>query len=106
MHNIYIHVYLCSLILILQSCGDKGIGIYYSIYKVGTSLNHSLVYKLAEWLRLHNIAKVVKELVPESGIYKVACCMLCTANVEIHISPVLICLPAHKSALVGRVHIP
>ena len=105
-YKVNVHVYLCGLVIIFEIERYKGICVLYPVYEVGASLNHSLVYQFLERLVLTYVTQIIEELVPESGVDEVACSVLCSTNIEIYISPVIICLFAYQSGVVVRIHIP
>ncbi len=76
-----------------------------AVNEVGTSLDHTLVHQLLEWLFLAAYAEVVQELVPETRVNQVTCGMLATTYIEIHALPVLVGLFAHETLVVVWIHV-
>ena len=58
-------MYRCDIILSFQTVGDKSICTLDTINEVASSLDHTLIDKLSERLRLTHVPEVVEELVPE-----------------------------------------
>ena len=104
-HQAYVRVDFCGLVLVFQSEGNEGVGAYDAVHEAGATLDHTLVDKLAERLLLADIAQVVEELVPETGVDEVAGGVLCTSYVKVHVAPVFIRFPAHQGIMIVRVHI-
>ena len=96
---------LSSIVLVLKTIRHESIGIDDTIYEVRASLDHTLVDELLEWLLLAYISEVEEELVPETRVDEVTCSMLGTTDIEVHVSPVLVCLAAYKGLVVVRIHI-
>jgi len=65
--------------------------------------DHTMWCSLLVWLWCRNYALIVQELVPESWIQKVKCCMLHSSIVPVNRKPVLECLLACKSLCVVRI---
>ena len=93
------------LVFIFQSAGYECVCADDSVDKVRTALNHSLVYEPAERFFLADITEVVEEFVPETGIDEVPCGMLGASNVEVDVAPIFVCLAAHESVRIVRIHI-
>ena len=104
--NVDIDMDLCSLILILKTIGDEGIGPYDAIDKVGPTLDHSLIDKSLERFVFADISEVIEEFIPEAGVDKVTGSMFGTADIQINIPPVLIGLTADKSLIIMGIHVP
>ena len=76
-----------------------------AIDEVRTALNHTLIDQLLERLIFANIAQIIEELIPETRINQVSRSMLATAQIQIHLTPVLVRLFAHERLVVMRIHI-
>ena len=88
MDDVHVDVYRRDIILVLVLDSHEGVGVLYAVDEVGTSLYHALVDKFLEWLLLLRHSEVEEELVPEAGVYEVACGMLRAAYIEVDILPV------------------
>ena len=91
-HDVHVHVEWGSVVLVLQSQRDEGIGVFDAIDKVATALNHALVYQLLEGLFGYGVTQVVEELVPEARVDQVTRGVLCTTYVEVYMLPVVVIL--------------
>ena len=98
-----------NLVIALESeryeCGMVGTFLVDTIYKVASSLNHSLVDEFLEWFVGTRITAVIQELVPETRVNQVTCGMLCTTDIQVNVLPIFVSLFAHQSLVVVRVHI-
>ena len=101
-----VHVDFGGLIGVLESAGNEGVCAHNPVNEVGASLDHTLVDKLSERLILTDIAEVIEELVPETGIDEVAGGVLGASDIQIDIAPICIGLGTYKLFAVVRVHIP
>ena len=105
LHDVHIHMDWSDVIFLAEIVADEGVRVLDAIHKVRATLNHALVDELLEWFFLAAIAVVVEHLVPETAVDEVTCGMLRTSHVEVNMLPISICLLAHESRLVVRVHI-
>ena len=105
LHDVYINVNFLSVILFAQTERYEFVGTHNAIYEVGATLNHTLIYEFFEGLVLADVAEVEEEFVPEARVDEVTCCVLNTANVEVNIAPILVCLAAYESLRIAGVHI-
>ena len=76
-----------------------------TINEVRASLDHSLVHQLLERLLLTTATTVEEELIPETTINQVTCCMFGTTDIEVYILPILISLLTHKCLVIVWVHV-
>ena len=98
----------CYLIVVFQSATDELtliLPLLYSINEIRATLNHTLVDKFLKRLVLTTIARVIKELIPETRVNQVTSGMLRTTNIEVDVTPVLVNILIHQCLLVFRIHI-
>ena len=95
----------CDVIAIFLIEGNKCIGILNTINKVASSLNHTLIDQLLEWLFLARNTQVEEELVPETAIDEVTSSMFATTYIQVHILPILISLFADQCLIVVGIHV-
>ena len=94
-----------GFILVFESGGNKTIRADDAIYKIGTSLDHSLINQLLEGFRFADHAQVIQEHIPEPGINQVSGGVLGASQIKVHISPILVGLLADNGFVIVRVHI-
>ena len=94
-----------SIVLIFQIQGYERIGILDTVYEITTSLYHSLVDELLERFFRDGNTHIIEELVPETGINKVAGSMFGTADVKVDALPIPVDSRVYKCLVVVWVHI-
>ena len=94
-----------DVVLVLKAVGYEGVGVLDSVDEVATALNHALVDELLEWLFGGGYAYVEEEFVPEAGVDEVSCGMLCAADVEVDVLPVVVGFGRDEGVVVVRVHV-
>ena len=104
-HDIHIHMDGSGVIVLLEVKRHKLVGVLDAVNEVAATLNHSLVYKFAEWLGLAHIAVVIEEFVPETAVDQVACGVLGTAHIKVNLTPVFVGFLAHEGLVVVGIHI-
>ena len=96
---------LSGVVLVLEAIGHELVGILDPVHELALSLDHALVDELLERFGLANVAQVIEELVPETGVDEVTGGVLGTTDVEVHVAPVLIVFPAYQRLVVVRIHV-
>ncbi len=65
-------MYGCYVVVLFLAGTYKGVGVLDAIYKVRTTLYHTLVDELLEGFVLDHNSEVIKEFVPETAVYQVS----------------------------------
>ena len=110
MNNVDINMDRSSIILVFLPQADKYWCLWVvvrvdTINEVRASLDHSLVHQLFVWFLFTTATTVEEELIPETTVNQVTCCMFGTTDVKVYILPILVCLFAHKCFVIVWVHV-
>ncbi len=88
-----------SLVFLAVNQPIRYIGVlaaYQAIDKVRPPLYHTLVNQFAEGFVLANIAEVEEELIPEAAVNQVSRSVFCATDIEVYLSPVVVCFVADQ----------
>ena len=104
-NDVYIHMDRSYFILVFQVQRYECVGIFDTIYEVGTSLDHTLVDQFLEWFIFANDTHIIQEFIPETAVNQVTGSMFRTTYIQVYIAPVSVHILIDQSFIIVRIHI-